>query len=54
MCVGRFSFGLLIATGLLLTAYFGLVAWRVSDGKDPDITGQIPHQAYGWKPTSPN
>jgi hypothetical protein len=52
--VGRFSFGLLIATGLLLTGYFGLVAWRVSDGKDPDITGQIPPQAYGWKPTSRN
>jgi len=39
----------LIATGLLLTAYFGLLAWRISDDRDADITGGIPHDTYGWK-----
>jgi len=52
--VGRLSIGLLIATGLLLTAYFGLLAWRISDDKDLDITGAVPHDAYGWKPRSAN
>jgi hypothetical protein len=52
--VGRLSIGLLIATGLLLTAYFGLLAWRISDDKDADITGQISHHTYGWKPRSAN
>jgi hypothetical protein len=52
--VGRFTFAFLIATGLLLTTYFGLVAWRISDDRDPVNTGHIPPQAYGWKPTSTN
>lgn len=48
----RLAIGLLVATGLLLTVYFGLLAWRISD--DADITGQIPRQTYGWKPTQAN
>jgi hypothetical protein len=52
--VGRLSIGLLIVTGLLLTACFGLLAWRISDDKDLDITGGIPHDTYGWKPRSAN
>jgi hypothetical protein len=52
--VGRLSIGLLIATGLLLTAYFGLLAWRISDDKEAEVTGQIPQHTYGWKPRSTN
>lgn len=52
--MGRLSLGFLVAAGVLLTAYFGVVAWRVSDDKDPDVTGQIPHHTYGWKPASAN
>jgi hypothetical protein len=51
--VGRLSIGLLIATGLLLTTYFGLLAWRISDD-NLDITGGIPHHTYGWRPRSAN
>jgi len=35
----RLSFALLIVTGLVLTAYFGAAAWRVSDDSQMDITG---------------
>jgi hypothetical protein len=52
--VGRFTFAFLIATGMLLTTYFGLVAWRISDDRDPVITDRIPRQAYGWQPPSAN
>ena len=31
-------FTLLIATGLLLTAYFGAAAWRLSDDSHVDVT----------------
>lgn len=40
---------LLLATALMLTICLGVAAWRVSEGKDADITATIPHQAYGWK-----
>jgi hypothetical protein len=39
--MSRLSFALLIATGLLLTAYFGAAAWRISDDSHVDVTGQI-------------
>jgi hypothetical protein len=39
--MSRFSFALLIVTGLLLTAYFGAAAWRVSDDSQMDLTGHI-------------
>jgi len=35
----RLSFALLIVTGVLLTAYYGAAAWRVSDDSQVDITG---------------
>jgi hypothetical protein len=40
--VSRVSFVLMIATALLLTAYFGVAAWRVSDDREMDITGRVP------------
>jgi hypothetical protein len=40
--MSRLSFALLIATGLVLTAYFGAAAWRLSDDRLTDITGQVP------------
>jgi hypothetical protein len=39
--MSRVSFALLIATGLMLTAYFGLAAWRLSDDSHMDVTGHI-------------
>ena len=34
-----------IATSLALTAYFGAAAWRLSDDRRLDVTGQISHGA---------
>lgn len=42
---------LLLVTAAFLTVCFGVAAWRISDDKSADITGQIPHQSYGVKPT---
>jgi hypothetical protein len=39
--MSRLSFALLIVAGLMLTAYFGAVAWRMSDDSHTDVTGQI-------------
>jgi hypothetical protein len=39
--MGRLSFALLITTALVLTAYFGAAAWRVSDDSQMEITGHI-------------
>jgi hypothetical protein len=39
--VSRLSFGFLIATGLILTSYFGMAAWRLSQDSEADITGHI-------------
>ena len=43
---------LLLATALMLTLWFGVAAWRLSDETGVDITGQIPHQSDGWRPAS--
>src|SRR5882672_5761869 len=43
--MSRLSFGLLIATGLMLTAYFGAAAWRMSDENHMDVTGHITPRA---------
>jgi hypothetical protein len=43
--MSRLSFALLIAAGLMLTAYFGAVAWRLSDDSHTDITGHITPRA---------
>jgi hypothetical protein len=39
--MSRVSFALLIVMSLVLTAYFGAAAWRMSDDGGADITGQI-------------
>ena len=39
--MSRLSFVLLIVMGLVLTAYFGAAAWRLSDDSHLEITGQI-------------
>jgi hypothetical protein len=39
--MSRLSFALLIVTGLMLTAYFGAAAWRLSDDSHLDVTGHI-------------
>lgn len=49
--VSQFLSVLLLATALMLTVCFGVAAWRLSDERGLDITGQIPHPSYGWKPT---
>jgi hypothetical protein len=48
--MGRLSLAFLIVTSLALTAYFGSVAWRLSDDGDNDITGRIrAGQSNGWR-----
>jgi hypothetical protein len=39
LMVARISFGLLIATSLTLTAYFGATAWRLCNDQQNDTTG---------------
>ncbi|WP_334367239.1 MULTISPECIES: hypothetical protein [unclassified Bradyrhizobium] len=39
--MSRISFAVPIATGLILTTYFGLAAWRLSKDGEMDIKGQI-------------
>ncbi|MEK9281194.1 hypothetical protein MTR72_16490 [Bradyrhizobium sp. ISRA442] len=48
--MSQFLSVLLLATALMLTVCFGVAAWRLSDERGLDITGQIPHPSYGWKP----
>jgi hypothetical protein len=47
--VSQFLSMLLLTTAVVLTVCFGVAAWRLSDEKDIDITGQIARQSYGWK-----
>ncbi|MDA9448872.1 hypothetical protein CO683_23750 [Bradyrhizobium ottawaense] len=47
--VSQFLSMLLLTTAVVLTVCFGVAAWRLSDEKDTDITGQIARQSYGWK-----
>jgi hypothetical protein len=39
--MSQFAFGLLIAMGLTLTAYFGAAAWRLSDDSRMDVAGHV-------------
>jgi len=48
--VSHFLSVLLLVTAVVLTVCFG-VGLRISDEPGVDITGQIPHQSYGLKPT---
>jgi hypothetical protein len=43
--MSRLSFALLLVTSLVLTAYFGAAAWRLTDDSHMDITGHIPPAA---------
>ncbi|WP_271570432.1 hypothetical protein [Bradyrhizobium sp. CCBAU 11386] len=52
--MSQFLSMLLLVAAVVLTVCFGVAAWRLSDEKDIDVTGQIPRQSYGWKPTSRN
>lgn len=46
--VSQFLSVVMMVTAVVLTVLFGVAAWRVSDGRDADITATIPHEAYGW------
>lgn len=53
--MSRLSFIFLIFTSLMLTAYFGAAAWRLSDDGDKDITGTLaPAPHSGWKAVPSN
>jgi hypothetical protein len=47
--VSQFVSVFLLVTAVVLTVCFGVAAWRLSDQRDTDITGQIPHQSFGWR-----
>jgi hypothetical protein len=38
-------FAFLIVASLVLTAYFGVAAWRATDDSNSDVTGQISHRS---------
>ena len=44
---------LFLATALTLTVCIGVAAWRVSEEKAVEVTGQIPHQTNTWDAPSP-
>jgi hypothetical protein len=49
------SFVLLIVTALLLTAYFGMAAWRTTGDRRADITSHVPPSYLNeWKPVPKN
>lgn len=52
--MSQFLSTLLLVAAVVLTVCFGVAAWRLSDEKDIDVTGQIPRQSYGWKQPSRN
>ncbi len=39
--MSRFLSAVFTVAGLLLTGYFGVAAWRLSDESRSDVTGQI-------------
>lgn len=47
--MSQFLSMMLLTTALVLTVCLGVAAWRLSDEKDVDITGEISHESYGWK-----
>jgi hypothetical protein len=47
--MNRLSVALFVVTGLMLTAYFGTTAWRLSTVSTPDILGGLPSAPHtGW------
>ncbi|UPK40762.1 hypothetical protein IVB18_13700 [Bradyrhizobium sp. 186] len=49
--MSQFLSVLLLLTTVFLTVCFGVAAWRISDEGGVEITGQIPRQSYGSRPT---
>lgn len=47
--VSQFLSMLLLTTAVVLTVCFGVAAWRLSDEREIDITGQITRQSHGWE-----
>jgi hypothetical protein len=51
--MNRLSVALFVVTGLVLTAYFGTTAWRLSAAGNADILGSIPPALpTGWNTTA--
>jgi hypothetical protein len=49
----RLSLALYLVTGLMLTAYFGTTAWRLSAVNNTDILGSLPTAPHtGWSTTA--
>jgi hypothetical protein len=47
--MNRLSLALFAVTGLILTAYFGATAWRLSTVSSTDILGGLPSAPHtGW------
>ncbi|QOG17901.1 MULTISPECIES: hypothetical protein [Bradyrhizobium] len=47
--MSQFLSMLLLVAAVVLTVCFGVAAWRLSDEKELEVTGQIARQTYGWK-----
>ena len=51
--MNRLSVALFVVTGLVLTAYVGTTAWRLSAISTIDIVGSLPSAPHtGWSTTS--
>ena len=50
--MSQFLTVLLLAMALMLALCFGVAAWRLSDGKDSDISGRMHYHGYGSPPIS--
>jgi hypothetical protein len=53
MQMNRLSVALFVVTGLMLTAYFGTAAWRLSAVSNTDILDGLPSVPHtGWSTTA--
>jgi hypothetical protein len=51
--MNRLSVALFVVTGLMLTAYFGTAAWRLSAVSNNDILDGLPSVPHtGWSTTA--
>ena len=51
--MNRLSVALFVVTGLMLTAYFGTAAWRLSTASNADILDGLPSVPHtGWSTTA--
>lgn len=47
--MNRLSVALFVVTGLMLTAYFGTTAWRLSEAGSADVLDGVPPALHtGW------